>query len=140
MRSQFPDYGDFHCYDLGIDTILSQIAQSFIPIPTNHRGKRWGAAYLWENCQRSFYGSQKYRRERQNGDSKHETMFARLSEIPISDTFNELVEMDFVEYGICRFLQIRDIVSRSAPSFYGWKEKGGQTAEMARWKVVSNFL
>ena len=32
-------------------------------------------------------------------DFKHERMFGRVAKTPIANTFGELVEMDFVDYG-----------------------------------------
>ena len=40
-------------------------------------------------------------------------MFGRVAKIPIANTFNELVEMDFVDYvDYATFLHIRDTFSR----------------------------
>ena len=42
------------------------------------------------------------------GDSKQERMFGSVAKIPIANTFNELVEMDFVNYGYyAAFLHIQ---------------------------------
>ena len=47
------------------------------------------------------------------GGFKKERMFGRVSKIPIANTFNELVEMDFVDYGDrATFLHIQDTFSR----------------------------
>ena len=44
---------------------------------------------------------------------KQERMFGRVAKIPIANTFNELVEMDFVDYGDhAAFLRIQDTFSR----------------------------
>ena len=69
-------------------------------------------------------------------------MFGRVSKIPIANTSNELVEMDFVDYGDhATFLHIQDTFSRfSAVSFLGTKKRGEQTAEMVRETVISNWL
>ena len=40
-------------------------------------------------------------------DSKQEMIFGRVGKIPIADTFSELVEMDFVDYGDCATLLYR---------------------------------
>ena len=70
---------------------------------------------------------------------KQERMFGRGAKIPISNTFNELVEMDFVDYGDrAAFLHIRDAFSRSPVIiFLGAKKKEEQTAEMAKENVIS---
>ena len=44
---------------------------------------------------------------------KQERMFGRVAKIPIANTFNEPVEMDFADYGDhATFLHIRDTFSR----------------------------
>ena len=52
-------------------------------------------------------------------------MFGRVAKIPIYNTFNELVEMDFADYGdLATFLHMRDTFSRfSASVFVGAKRK-----------------
>ena len=46
-------------------------------------------------------------------DSKQERMFGRVGKIPISNTFNVLVEMDFVDYGdLSTCVRIQDTFSR----------------------------
>ena len=69
-------------------------------------------------------------------------MFGRVAKIPIASTFNELVEMDFGDYGDhATFLHIRDTFSRfSVVIFLGTKKREEQTAEMVRETVISNWL
>ena len=52
-------------------------------------------------------------------------MFGRVAKIPISDTFNALVEMDFVDFvDLAIFLHIQDTFSRfSAIVYLGTKKK-----------------
>ena len=46
-------------------------------------------------------------------------MFVGVAKIPIANTFNELVEMDFVDYGgYATFLHIQDTFSRFPPSYF----------------------
>ena len=46
-------------------------------------------------------------------------MFRGVAKIPIANTFNVLVEMDFVDYGdLVTFLNIRDTFSRFSPSVF----------------------
>ena len=54
------------------------------------------------------------------GEFKHERAFV-ISKIPIADTFNDLVGMEFVDYGDrATFLRIQDAFSRfSVVIFYG---------------------
>ena len=50
-------------------------------------------------------------------------MFGRVEKIPIANTVNELVEMDFGDYGdYAAFLHIRDTFRDSPPSFFRNKE------------------
>ena len=69
-------------------------------------------------------------------------MFGWVAKIPISNTFSELVEMGFVEYGdYSAFLHIQDAFSRfSVSAFPGEEEKGEQTAEMGRGAAISHWL
>ena len=69
-------------------------------------------------------------------------MFSGVAKIPIANTFNELVGMDFADYGAyAAFLHIQgDFFAISCHHFTGAKKKEEQTAEMARWKVISNRL
>ena len=74
---------------------------------------------------------------------KRERTFGILAKIPIANTFSELVEMDFVDYGDhAAFLRIRDAFSRCPLAvFVGTEEKGGgQTAEIARETAIFHRL
>ena len=73
-------------------------------------------------------------------DSKKERMFGRVA-IPIANTSNELVEMDFAGYGdFVAFLNARGSFSRlHAAIFTGTKKKEEQTAEMVRLKEIPNW-
>ena len=52
---------------------------------------------------------------KKKGDFKQERMFGAVGKIPIANTSNELVEMDFVDYGdFATFLHIRGTFSRFA--------------------------
>ena len=54
-----------------------------------------------------------------------ERAFGRVAKIPISDTFDELVGMDFVDYGGgATFLHIRDTFSRFACIIFREQRKG----------------
>ena len=64
-----------------------------------------------------------------NGDKdefNQERMFGRVAKIPIAYTFDELVEMDFADYGdYAIFLQIQDTISRfPVINFPGAQKKG----------------
>ena len=69
-------------------------------------------------------------------------MFGRVSKIPIANTFSELVEMDFVDYGDhATFLHIQDTFSRFSVIFFlGTKKREEQTAEMVREAMISNWI
>ena len=56
-------------------------------------------------------------------------MFGRVAKIPTANTFDELVEMDFVDYGIMQPVSTFGILFRvSLPLFLGDKQKAEQTA------------
>ena len=65
-----------------------------------------------------------------------------MAKIPIANTFSELVEMDFVDYGgYTEFLHIQDTLSRFSVSvFTAAKKKGERTAEMAREVEIPHWL
>ena len=72
---------------------------------------------------------------------KHGRMFGRVAKIIISNTFSELVEMDFVDYGdrAAFSTRSRHILAISRIGIYRGFEKGWRNAEMARGKVISNW-
>ena len=76
------------------------------------------------------------------GDFKQERMFGRVVKILIANNSNELVEMDFADYGgQATFLRIRDTFSRSPfITFMGTKRKEEQTAEMMKEHVISERI
>ena len=76
------------------------------------------------------------------GDFKQERMFGRVAKIPIANTFIELVEMDFADYGIhAAFLHIQDTFSSfSVVIFMGTKKKEEQTAEMVKERAISERI
>ena len=56
---------------------------------------------------------------------KQEKMFGRVAKIPIANKFNELVEMDFVDYGAhATFAHIRDTFSIFSVIIFRREEKG----------------
>ena len=61
-------------------------------------------------------------------------MFGGAAKIPVSNIFDELAGMDFVDYGDCAtFSHIRDTISRfPVVIFPGANKKGLQTAEMVK--------
>ena len=69
-------------------------------------------------------------------------MFGRVAKIPIANTFSELVEMAFLDYGdLGTFLRIQDTFPRfSAIVFMGAKKQEEQTPEMVRGNAISNWL
>ena len=121
---QLPYYGDFQGYDLGQEDILRQVAQR---IYANSHKPSWrtlkhhmfpvGIPKKLFREIKAISGNDK------KDDFNQERMFGRAAEIPIGDTFSELVEMDFVYYGdFATFLHVRDTSSRfSAIVFLGTK-------------------
>ena len=69
-------------------------------------------------------------------------MFGGVSESPIADTFNGLVEMGFVDYrGFSTFLNIQGAFPHfSDIMFTGAKMTEEQTAGTVRWKVIAIWL
>ena len=124
---QLPDYDEFHGYDLGIDTDLSQINEKIYAnfhMPSRQTLKRnllmLGVA---KNLFREFKILAGNDTE---GEFNQERMFGLVAKTPISRTFIELVEMDFVYYGgNAEFLRIQDTFSRFPVSlFIGAKKRG----------------
>ena len=106
-----------------------------MPICSIHHGEHRHITYLWRKFQRDFLeGSAILRGNDKNGDFKHGRMFGRVAKIPIADTFSELVEMDFADYGdFAALLRIQGAFSRfSVIAFIGAKRQEGQTSEMVR--------
>ena len=75
-------------------------------------------------------------------DFKQERMVGRVAKMPISNTFSELVEMDFVDYGRhATFLRIQDTFSRfPVIIFLGTKKKQEQTSEMVKASAISEWV
>ena len=69
-------------------------------------------------------------------------MFGGVAKIQIANTPNELVEMDFADYGyFANFLRIQGAFSRfSVIIFTGAETTEEQTAEMVRCDVISNWF
>ena len=67
-------------------------------------------------------------------------MFGRVAKIPISNTFGELAEMDFSDYGdYAAFLHIQDTFSRfSVIILLGANKKEEQTAGMVKQSLISD--
>ena len=75
------------------------------------------------------------------GEFKQERMFGRVAKIHIANTSNELVEMDFVDYGgSCDLLaHPGHFFSFFGGDFLGAK-KLEETAEVVRETAISNWL
>ena len=57
-------------------------------------------------------------------DFKQERMFGRVAKIPIANTFNELSEIDFVDYGdLVAFLHIQGAFSRFSAIVFGGRRR-----------------
>ena len=125
--SHLPDYDDFQGRDLGVESFLSKIAQK---IYADFRKPSW------RTLKHHLFAVEipkKFLRDIKNidgggkkGDFKQEMMFGGAARTPISNTFNELVEMDFVDYGgYAAFLQIQDaFVAISCIGFLWAQGKG----------------
>ena len=74
-------------------------------------------------------------------DFKQERMFCRAAKIPIADTFNELVEMDFVDYGdLATSLHIQVVFLRFSAIVFLGANKEEQTAEMLKAGAISDWV
>ena len=63
-----------------------------------------------------------------------------VSKIAISNAVDELVEMDFVDYGdYSEFLQIRDSLSRFSVVVYSEKRKRARRAEIGSESAISHL-
>ena len=109
MYIQLPDYDDFQGYDLGMGWILSHIAHEIYA--NFHKPS-------WETLEHHLFMAETPKKLPKQPDSvarndkrkipKQEMMFDGVA-IPIANTFGELVEMDFADYGdFATFVHIRD--------------------------------
>ena len=91
MYGQFPDYGDFQVYDMGVRTELIQAAEE---IYADFHMPSWGtlkhhlftaAGSTWKLLRdlKILAGSDK------KDDSEQARIFGRVSEIPIANALNE---------------------------------------------------
>ena len=100
MYGQLPYYAEVQLYDPGIDTDLSQIAEK---IYADFHKSSWRTAkrhFLRCGPRTRYFEKSKIL---DGGDRKNEfahgRMFGRVGEIPISDTFRELVASGCADYG-----------------------------------------
>ena len=114
MYIQLPDYGDFQGYDLGPGDTLNQVGRK---IYANFRKPSWQTLkhhlFSAKVTKKLFREIKANGENDKKGDSEQERMFGRVIKIHIVNTFSELVEMDFADYGdLVTFLRIRDTFSR----------------------------
>ena len=100
LYSQLPDYDDFRGYDLGIDEQLELAATLIF---ANFHKPSWQTLkhhlFTAKVPQKLFRKIKILAENDKKDEFKQERMFGRVAKIPIANTFNELVEMDFVDYG-----------------------------------------
>ena len=142
MYSQFPDYGDFQIYDLGVGAILSQIDQE---IYANPHKPSWGTSkrrlFMAEIAMKLF-------REIRNIDGAIKGRYPTGKDVwessgnAIANTFNESVAMDFVDFGgYADFLHIRGAFSRfPAIISSGGEEKGRTNGRNGPWEGDSELV
>ena len=114
LYSPLPDYDDFRGYDLRIDGQLEKAADLTY---ANFHKPSWQTLKHHLSTskvpQKLFRGIKILAENDKKDEFKQERMFGRVAKIPISNTFNELVEMDFVDYGDhATFLHIQGTFSR----------------------------
>ena len=126
MYIRLPDYDDFQCYDLGVGGVLSQIAHK---IYANFHKPSWRTLkhhlFMAENTKNLCKRPKDVSGNDKRAISNRKECLGWLRKMPIANTFNELVEMDFVDYGdFATVLQIRGTFPRlSAIIFTGAKRK-----------------
>ena len=134
MYGRLPDYGEFHGYDLGIGSEVSRIDGN---IYANFRRQSWGT--LMRHLFPAVAQAKLFRHLKilagngKKDECVQERMFRIVAEIPMTNTFSDLVELNFVDYGgYAAFLHIHDTFSRfSVAVFIGAKKDVGHTSEMA---------
>ena len=135
MYTQLPDYDDCQGYDRGVCGNLSQVDRGIYANFHKPSWQTWKHHLLTaKNRKESFRELKSVAGNGKNGDFEQERMFGRVAKIPIADTFSELVEMDFADYGdFAALLRIQGALSRfSVIAFIGAKRQEGQTSEMVR--------
>ena len=142
LYSQLPDYDDFQGYDLGDEDISRQVA---LGIYANFHKPSWQTLkhhlFTVKITKKLFKKIKELADSDKKGDFKQEMMFGRVAKISIANNSNEVVEMDFVDYGgQATFLHIRDTFSRfPVITFMGTKRKEEKTAEMTKGNVISEW-
>ena len=95
MYIQLPDYDDFQGYDLGFGGILSQIGHK---IYANFHKSAWRTLkhhlFLAKITKKLFKDSKLFKKTIRMAISHMEACLG-VAKIPIANTSNELVEMDF---------------------------------------------
>ena len=100
LYSQLPDYDDFRGYDLGIDEQLERAATLILLTFINLPGELRSIIFPRQRCRGELLRNLRFWPKAIKKDEfKQERMFGRVAKIPIANTSNELVEMDFVDYG-----------------------------------------
>ena len=114
LRTQLPDYGDFQGYDLGVGDTLNRAGRRIF---ANFHKPSWQTLkhHLLpaETPKELVRGLNAIAENDKKGDFKQGRMFGGVAKIPIANTFSELVEMDFVDYGdLSTPMRARDTLSR----------------------------
>ena len=113
-----------------------------MPISISRHGKLWNITWSWEIPKKISKELKAVAENDKKEDSKQAMMFGRVAKITLANTSNELVEMDFSDYGdFATFLQIQDTFHVSRLSFYGGHEErraiGGNGSAKGHVKLVS---
>ena len=127
----------------GIDSELSRIAEK-IYADFHKPSRRTSTHHLLMvgDSKGIISTSQNDSGEYKKDEFKRERVLACVAKIPIANTLNELVELDFVYYGYyAAFLHIMETSSRFPVAvFICTAEKGEQTSGMARETLISHWL
>ena len=109
-----------------------------MPISTIHIGKLRNTISYGKIPKKLLRGLKNIDSNGKKGNSKQERMFGAVSKIPIANAFNELVEMDCVDYGdYVTFLHIHDTLSRfSVVVFTGPRKR---VCKRRKWPAKRRF-
>ena len=139
--SHLPGYREFQRYGLGIDAVLSQIAQK---IYANSHKPSWQTLkrhlFTVGIPKKLFRGIKIIAENGTDDDFEQERMFGMVGKIPIGNAFNGLVEMGFADYGACvASLHAHDTFPRfSVVVFTGAEKKDVGTVGIVREAAISH--
>ena len=143
MYMQLPDRGNFQRFDLSIDMELAVIPKKIFtglgkPSWLKHKHHHSNARIR----KKLFKAIRENPTNDKNDESNQERLFRIVDGITYSMTSDELVGMDFADYGDPEtLLHLRDTFSRySMVTFIGTKTKTEQTADTVVNAILTNWV